>query len=215
MTPVYLEVGKKRVFAAAIDWPGWCRSGRDEAQALEALATAAPRYALVARRAHVAFSGVSADGFEVVERLPGSATTDFGAPASPPAADAEPLDAASARQWAALVRATWQIFDGVVASSPLELRKGPRGGGRNRDKIVDHVVNAEIMYARKLCLRLPVPAPDDAVAVAAARAALADFLQEALSAPPPPGTWLPRLAARRIAWHVLDHAWEMEDKRPE
>ena len=26
----YLEVGAKRVFAGALDWPGWCRSARRE-----------------------------------------------------------------------------------------------------------------------------------------------------------------------------------------
>src|SRR5690349_9971305 len=48
VTDVYLEVGKKRVFACAADWPGWCRSGRDEEQALEALTTSASRYAVLA-----------------------------------------------------------------------------------------------------------------------------------------------------------------------
>ena len=33
----YLEVGAKRVFAGALDWPGWCRSSRHERDALEAL----------------------------------------------------------------------------------------------------------------------------------------------------------------------------------
>ena len=31
-------------------------------------------------------------------------------------------------------------------------------------------------------------------------------------AAPLPGGWPVRYAARRIAWHVLDHAWEIEDK---
>ena len=29
-TDVYLELGTKRVFACALEWPGWCRGGRDE-----------------------------------------------------------------------------------------------------------------------------------------------------------------------------------------
>jgi len=44
---VALEVGSKRTFATALDWPGWCRSGRDEAGALDALLAYAPRYAAV------------------------------------------------------------------------------------------------------------------------------------------------------------------------
>lgn len=34
---VYLEIGKKRTFASALDWPGWCRSAPDEAAALHNL----------------------------------------------------------------------------------------------------------------------------------------------------------------------------------
>jgi hypothetical protein len=30
--------------------------------------------------------------------------------------------------------------------------------------------------------------------------------------PPVPKGWPPRYAARRIAWHALDHAWEIEDR---
>jgi hypothetical protein len=78
VTRVYLEVGKRRVFASAADWPGWSRSGKDEALALEALAAAAPRYAHAAEAARVPFAPGST--FEVVERLPGDATTEFGAP---------------------------------------------------------------------------------------------------------------------------------------
>jgi hypothetical protein len=33
-TDVYLEIGAKRTFAGALDWPGWCRSGGDEAAEL-------------------------------------------------------------------------------------------------------------------------------------------------------------------------------------
>ena len=76
---VYLEVGQKRVFACALDWPGWCRSGKTEALALEGLAAYATRYAAVAREAGLPFQGSPAPTFTVVERLPGTGTTDFGA----------------------------------------------------------------------------------------------------------------------------------------
>ena len=65
--PVYLELSAKKVFACSVDFPGWCRSGRDEEAALEALADYAPRYAEVARRAKVAFPAGSVE-LEVVER---------------------------------------------------------------------------------------------------------------------------------------------------
>ena len=44
---VFVESGKKRTFAGAVYWPGWCRAGRDEAGALRALVEYGPRYARV------------------------------------------------------------------------------------------------------------------------------------------------------------------------
>ena len=88
-----------------------------------------------------------------------------------------------------------------------------RGGGRDRDKIVEHVVQAEAGYARKLGIRRKPPAIDDTAAIDDLRAEIVDVLSR-----PSSGErlvekgWLPRYAARRIAWHVLDHAWEIEDR---
>jgi hypothetical protein len=101
----------------------------------------------------------------------------------------------------------------VAASAPAELRKGPRGGGRDRDKLVGHVVEADRAYARELGLRLPTADLHDRVAVAAERAAMLEVLgQPSDGSPIADRRWTPRYAARRIAWHALDHAWEMEDK---
>ena len=89
---MYLETGQKRVFAAAVDWPGWCRSGRDEASALQALCDYASRYARVLQAAQLGFSiPANPTAFSVVERLPGDATTDFGAPGAIPSSDALPV----------------------------------------------------------------------------------------------------------------------------
>jgi hypothetical protein len=213
-TEVVLEVGAKRVFATALDWPGWCRAGRTEEAALAALAEAADRYAAVAKAAHVRFAARLADTFDVVERLKGNATTDFGAPGVVAERDHTPLTAAGAARRVKLVRASWEIFDEVFAVSPEELRKGPRGGGRDRDKMADHVFAAEVAYASKLGLRgLPTPTVGDADAVARVRDAIAEALGGASdgSAAREKG-WPPRYAAARIAWHVLDHAWEMQDR---
>ncbi|MBK9179752.1 MAG: hypothetical protein IPM45_09320 [Acidimicrobiales bacterium] len=210
---VAIEAGKRRVFASALDWPGWCRSGRDEERAVEALAAASARYAVVASTAGVRFAPGAR--FEVVERLPGSATTDFGAPGEVAARDLEPLTAAEARRLAALVDASWRVFDEVVAAAPAELRKGPRGGGRDRDAIAAHVVEAEVAYARKLGLRPPAPsAPGGVGATAARRRAIVEALRSARAGGATDRGWPPRYAARRIAWHVLDHAWEIEDRSP-
>jgi hypothetical protein len=211
-TRVFVEVGQKRVFACALDWPGWCRSGKDEAQALEALASAAPRYARVAQDAGISFPGDTA--FDVVERLPGSSGTDFGVPGELASLDIEPQAAEDAERQARLLAAAWRVFDAVAASAPASLRKGPRGGGRDRDAIIDHVLGAEaIYYARKLGVRLGQPARDDVSAIAAERSQILAVLSRPSDGRPAvENGWLPRHAARRIAWHVLDHAWEIEDR---
>ncbi len=212
-TPVYLEIGSKKVFACALEWAGWARSGRDEEAAMAALAAYADRYRPVPTEAGIRFPKSAGDGLEVVERLPGSAATDFGVPDAKPAADLRPLTKAAAERLAALVSASWTVFDGTVARTPAELRKGPRGGGRDRDKMVEHVLGAEVAYVRMLGLKLRQPALGDGQAVAAARAAILDVLRAARGpVPDREKGWPYRYAARRIAWHALDHAWEMEDR---
>lgn len=212
-TPVYLEVGAHRVFASAADWPGWCRSGKGETAALEALAAAAPRFAAAAKAAHVLFPTSAANQFDVVERLPGSATTDYGAPGAIAKGDARPMSKAEADRQCALLDGAWTVLDRVVAKAPAELRKGPRGGGRDRDKIVDHVLDAEDAYAHKLGLRLARPDRQDAAAVRQFRAAiLAAVRAGANSSHPLEKNWPVRYAVRRTAWHALDHAWEIENR---
>ena len=213
-TPVYLEVGKKRVFACSVDWPGWCRSGKDEEAALEALADYAARYAVVADRAGKRFSSRVGEDLDVVERVKGTATTEFGAPGVVPILDAAALTAHAAQKAADLVVASWAVLDTVAESSPAALRKGPRGGGRDRDKMLQHVISAEAAYARKLGVRHQEPMLGDTAAITALREDIVDVLRAARSGDPlRDNGWPPRYAARRIAWHVLDHAWEMEDRR--
>jgi hypothetical protein len=215
--PVYLEIGKRRVFACALNWPGWARSGKEEQAALSALADYAARYSLVAAQAGIPFPSAGGVTVEVVERVTGNATTDFGAPGVIPDIDAEPVALAEAARLTSLVAAAWETFDTVVAAAPAELRKGPRGGGRDRDKIATHVLAAEVEYARKLGLRLKQPAHDDRPALTAFRKAILSALAfESTNRPivdsknPP---WPVPYAVRRIAWHTLDHAWEIEDRQ--
>jgi hypothetical protein len=205
-TRVYLEAGSKKVFACALDWPGWCRAGKTEEAALEALAAYADRYRPVAERAGVRFPRSAGDDLEVVERLTGDATTDFGAPSQVATDDEEPLTAARARRLAALVEASWAVLDDVVAGAPASLRKGPRGGGRDRDKIVEHVEGAQESYARMIGLG---KGERDRAGIAAALRAARKPRPEAEGKGK---RWPYRYGARRIAWHVLDHAWEIEDR---
>ena len=209
MTLVCLEFGKRRVFASALQWPGWCRSGRSEHDALEALATYADRYAEVVDVAGLSRPDPAAD-FVVVERLTGDMTTDFGAPAAIATWEREPLAGAEAQRLAGLLRSSWTVLDGVVDVTPAELRKGPRGGGRDRDAMVDHILGAEVAYGRKVGVRQRQRAHDDPGGIAALREDLVGAVLAGDTQPAP--AWPPRYAVRRIAWHALDHAWEMQDR---
>jgi hypothetical protein len=213
--PIYLERGAKKVFACSIDFPGWARSAKTDELAMEALAAYAPRYAEVAERAKVAFPAPAkaAERFEVVERVKGGGATDFGVPHEITRADAEPLTARQAARQVELMRAAWATLDLIARSAPAELRKGPRGGGRDRDKMLGHVLGAEAAYARMVGIKHPEPKVGDTRAIEALREELAGTLRGASDGSPlRPKGWPPRYALRRIAWHVLDHAWEMQDR---
>lgn len=197
-TRVYIETGTKRVFASAADWPGWSRSGKDEKSAIENLAAYAPRYAKIARLARLDLP--KATTFTVVERVKGNATTDFGAPGVPTKDESKPKSAAEQKRMLDLLQASWKYLEGVRAKAPQELRKGPRGGGRDRDKMYAHVLDAEMGYAPAIGLRMK---QHDRKA-----------LLEALRSPAEDTKWPAPYAVRRIAWHALDHAWEMEDRIP-
>jgi hypothetical protein len=197
-TRVYLEEGKSWTFAAAVDWPGWCRRGKGEDAAVTSLLAYAARYVPVAG------PNFAPGRFEIVGRLSGDAATDFGVPGATGPWDDEPLDPEEADRQVRILEASWSYFDSVVSSAPPALRKGPRGGGRDRDAIVDHVAGAERSYSSKVGARVPprTPWPEQrATLVAALRGPHA-----------PSGKWPRRYAIRRCAWHVLDHAWEIEDK---
>jgi hypothetical protein len=210
VTRVYLEAGKQRVFACALDWPGWCRSAPTADLALRSLASYANRYAEVARGAGVAFP---AGTFEVVEQLPGSASTDFGVPEQFATADLDPVPAPEASRQAALVAAAWRIFDRAASAAPVYLRETSQANERHRDQIVEHVIASEVSYVRKLGVKHPLLMIDDHAGLAALRKSVHDLLAVASDgAPPIPSGWPPRYAARRLAWHALDHAWELQDR---
>ena len=203
---VMVEAAPKRVFVAALDWPGWVRGGKDEGLAVEALLTAAPRFAAVTAEAGLAFA-VGAHAHAGVAPLPGGRGTEFGVPSGIAEADRAPVDAAEAARLAAIVESAWVVFDRVAAAAPEELRKGPRGGGRDRTKIVGHVNEADAAYAREIGL---ASRPKE---VPALRAAMLEVLRMPSDGAPLAGRkWTQRYAARRIAWHALDHAWEIEDR---
>jgi hypothetical protein len=217
--PVYVEVGGRRVFAGALAWPGWSRSGRDEEAALEVLVAYGSRYRrALGRRAQAQGLELPADvaALRVVERLKGDATTDFGAPGASPRADQAALDEAAAERLAGLLEACWAAFDRTAGRhAGARLRKGPRGGGRELDAIVEHVRDAEGAYVAKLGGVVERAADDPMMAV---RAGFLEAYRLRVVGGPPTrprrsGTmWSPAFAVRRSAWHALDHAWEIEDR---
>ncbi len=211
---VFTEAGKRRVFASALDWPGWARRDRTEELALAALADYQPRYAAIAMLAGLQ----PPDGpLVVTQRHPGHAkNADFGALGEIAPGEDEALTAAEGARLAALLEAAWMAFDQTAAAAPAELTKGPRGGGRDTAAIVEHVAGAELMYARKAGLTAgkqtrssPASLSDEASLV---RGQIAAGLRDPAAVAVPDRGWPPRYAARRLGWHVLDHLWEIEDK---
>lgn len=194
--PVYLEVGQRWTFAAALDWPGWARKGRGEEDALAVLDSYRGRYRqAVGRR-------LPAGPLEVVGRVSGGGGTDFGVPAQTGPWDETPVDAAGRKRALAVLEASWAYLDEVAATAPEILKKGPRGGGRDRDAVVDHVREAERAYGPKLGMRIP-----GGLEWGEQRRLILERLADYDGA-----RWPFPYAVRRLAWHILDHAWEIEDK---
>ena len=207
------EAGAKKAFAWAIDWPGWARGGKTPELARAALIGYAPRYAAVAAVAGLELPDVDEGLFDIADSVPGGSGTDFGVPSSITDADRRQVTAPEAERLAALIAAAWKVFDRVADGAPETLRKGPRGGGRDRDKMISHVIDADHAYAREIDVRLPEPHFGEREAVQAERAAMLEVLRRPSDGGPLAGRrWTQRYAVRRIAWHALDHAWEMEDR---
>jgi len=221
LVEVYLEVGEKRTFAGAIDWPGWCRSGRDEESALQALIDYGPRYAKVLRTAKVEFqSPTDPSAFSILERLEGNTTTDFGAPDLAPSTDSNPVNEDELQRFQAILKACWRAFDAATKSAAgKELRKGPRGGGRELEGVIQHIIGSDGSYLSSLGWKIKLNDADDAAQkLKSTRKGILEGLTAAangeIAARGPRGglRWTPRYFVRRVAWHVLDHAWEIEDR---
>ena len=214
---VILEIGKKRrVAAGAMDWPGLDRWGTSEENALEKLAWYLPRYADVAKRAGLTSEFEPASDLDVVERVPGSSSTDFwGVAHVPSQIEGQVLPAADLERRLDLLRAAWAYFDDVATRSAGELRPGSRGGGRSRDQIMRHVyLNEPDQYSRKVEVRTPfdvVLTPDG---LAEHRLAYLDAIRAYNADGRPARSWPIQFLVRRTAQHVMDHAWEIVDRTP-
>jgi hypothetical protein len=216
---VMLERGKKkRSVASAFDWPGWDRHAKTEDQALDVLADYRPRYAKVAELAGFGGEFGALGDLEVVERVEGTGMTDFyGVSARAAGPEHEHMSDAECERKIALLRASWEYFDDVAARVSGELRKGPRGGGRDRSRIVRHANGAEIEeFAPKVEVRTPEEVWQDVDGhrsdVLAHRDAFCAAIREHNARGEPARSWTLQFLIRRCAYHMLDHAWEMEDR---
>ncbi len=214
---VILEVGKKRrVVAAAMDWPGLDRWGTSEDDALQKLVTYAARYAGVAERAGLAGEFDRALTVDVVERVPGSSSTDFwGVAHVPSEIERGVLAAADLERRLDLLQACWAEFDAVAARVSAELRPGPRSAGRTRDQIIRHVlINEPEQFSRKVEVRTPFEAILTPDGLAGHRRAYLTGIRAYNAEGRAARTWPIQFLIRRTANHVIDHAWEMEDRDP-
>jgi hypothetical protein len=212
---VMVEMGKKkRVVASAFDWPGWDRSGRSEEDALRVLAAYRPRYAKVKALAGLADEFGATGELAVVERLEGTGMTDFyGLSARSAEPEKEQMSGAACERKLALLRASWAHFDDVASRVSAELQKGPRGGGRDRDLIVRHANGAEIHeFAVKVGVMTRLEAREHPDELRAHREAFCTAIRETNARGPSARSWTVQFVIRRCAWHMLDHAWEMEDR---
>jgi hypothetical protein len=212
-----LEIGKKRkVVAGATDWPGLDRWGTSEDHAIARVSAYVPRYAGVAERAGMGTAFARAHDSEVVERVPGSSSTDFWGVAHVPSdIEREILPPADLERRLDLLRACWAHFDDVAARVSPELRPGSRSGGRSRDQIIRHVLGTEPdQFSRKVEVRTPIGVVFTVAGLATHRREYLDAIRAYNADGKPARTWPIQFLVRRTAHHVMDHAWEMEDRDP-
>jgi hypothetical protein len=206
----------KRSVAFSLDWAGWERGAKTPELALETLESYRERYAQVADLAGMASEFGAAGPLEIVEDHVGTGSVDFwGISFSPSSTEQGPMSDAEFDRAITLLRASWKFFDGVAARVSEEMRKGPRGGGRDRTRIWRHTIRTESEdFAKQVGLKIPEEAaltPDGlrqhrATYVDAMRAYNAGEIAKRMR------SWTLPYLIRHSAFHTLDHAWEMEDK---
>lgn len=209
--------GKKHV-AYAIDWPGLERNGKTPEAAFEHMSSYLERYAVIAERAGFAKEFAAVTEPEISVEYEGTGSTDFwGISFAHGPNDHEPMADEELERHLALLKASWDEFDEIGQRVSPQMERGPRGGGRDRDEIVAHLVYAELTWLKKLDIRpefkeiFPLEKRKihhQGVIDELRRRHLEQLPVKAKGGPP----WTVRFTIRHLAYHVLDHAWEMEDK---
>jgi hypothetical protein len=215
---VTLEVGLrgKRLVAVAPDWPGLERGAATEEAAIERLLSYVPRYAPVAKLAgmETAFvTSTTGSTVDVVEHYPGTGSTDFwGISFAFSGIDQQAMSSGELEHELALMWACWAFFDDVRSRVSAEMQKGPRGGGRDRDRIVRHTLFSELDFTKKVSVLTPFEEMLTEEGLKAHRDAYCNAIRELHSQNKMARKWPLRYLIRHTAFHTLDHAWEMEDK---
>ncbi len=206
----------KRSVAFALDWAGWSRGAKTPELALATLESYRARYRPIADLAGMARDFDTAGRLDVVEDKVGTGSTDFwGISFSPSSTELDPMDDAQLEREITLLRACWAYFDDVAARVSPEMRKGPRGGGRERDEIIRHVIRVESLdFAKKVGVQM-------ADGPTLTGEVLLQYREDYVTGMRAYNTgeiarrmrsWTLPFLLRHSAFHTLDHAWEMEDK---
>ncbi len=217
---VTLEIGPKgkKMVAVAAQWPGLERGATTGEAAIERLLSYVPRYAPVAKLAGMEAefaASTTSSAVDVVEQYPGTGSTDFwGISFAFSDIDQQAMSGEALERELTLMQACWAFFDGVRCRVSAEMQRGPRGGGRDRERIVRHVIFNEHDWAPT-----PRDRPQEAQeamlteeGLKAHREAYCNAIRELHSQNKMARKWPLRYLIRHTAFHTLDHAWEMEDK---
>ena len=211
----------KRSVAFGVDWPGWSRGAKSVDLALETLESYRDRYRPIAALAGMKREFDAAGPLDVVEDKVGTGSTDFWgisfSPCSfePDVFDDQPMDPAEFDRKITLLRACWAFFDEIAARVSPEMRKGPRGGGRERDEIIRHAVRVESEdFAKKVGLQVPEGGAQTPEGLRQYREDYVDAMRayNVGEVKRRMRSWTLPYLIRHSAYHTLDHAWEMEDK---
>jgi hypothetical protein len=205
----------KKAAAFAVDWPGWSRGAKTAEEAIELLEAYRERYRTVAERAGMGDEYGAAGKLKVVEDRVGPGSTDFwGISFAPCALETEPMKPAEFERKIALLRACWAFFDEVAATVSEEMQKGPRGGGRDRTRIVRHTIrNESEEFAKRIGLRIPEEGALEPKALLDYREAYVERMHSYNSGEGKRmKSWNLPYLIRHSAFHTMDHAWEMQDK---
>jgi hypothetical protein len=205
----------KRSVAFSLDWPGWSRGAKTAELAVETLESYRDRYRPIAKLAGLSKEFDAAGPLKIVEDRVGTGSTDFwGISFSPSSTEQGPMSKAEFDRAIKLLRAAWAFFDGIAARVSPEMRKGPRGGGRDRDRIVSHTIRQESeSFATGVGLRIP---EGGALTPEGLPQYRKDYVEAMRAYNAGEGkrmrSWTLPFLIRHSAFHTLDHAWEMEDK---